>query len=62
MAQAKDVAIPKKSKFTFIAFEIRVQIYTNATMLQNKKAGGQKPLLPNFALIILLWQRNSLVI
>ena len=58
MAQAKDVAIPKKSKLTFIDSIIIGQMYTNATMLQNNKAYEQKDLRPNFALIVQLWERN----
>jgi hypothetical protein len=38
MAQAREVAIPKKSRFTFIVHLIRGQRYTNATVLQNNKA------------------------
>lgn len=38
MAQAKDVAIPTKSKFTFIFVEKRRKSSSNATMLQNNKA------------------------
>ncbi len=58
MAQAKDVAIPKKSKLTFIDSIIIMQIYINATLLQNNKAHEEKHLRPNFALIVQLWERN----
>lgn len=58
MAQAKDVAIPTKSKFTFIFVLKRRKSNQIATMLQNNKADGEKLLPPNFAAIIVLWQRN----
>ena len=62
IAQAKEVAIPKKSKLTFIVHWIREQMYANATVLQNNKAVVQKPHHPNFVVIIILWEKNSLVI
>lgn len=34
-------------------------MYANATMLQNNKAGVQKPHHPNFVLILNIWERNS---
>jgi hypothetical protein len=58
MAHAREVAIPKKSKLTFIDLSIRAQIYTNATMLQNNKAYKEKPLRLNFTAIDQLWERN----
>jgi hypothetical protein len=58
MAHAKDVAIPKKSRFTFIDLIISGQMYANATMLQNNKADKEKPLHRNFAAIDQLWERN----
>jgi hypothetical protein len=51
IAHAKEVAIPKKSRFTFIDLSIRAQMYTNATMLQNNKADKEKPLRLNFTAI-----------
>ncbi len=37
-------------------------MYANATVLQNNKAVVQKPHHPNFVVIIILWEKNSLVI